>query len=361
MHLVGGRTPQPVDVPLWERIFAHRPLAKLHEELGRDDVWWEQWLEQPPDVAVALERIAAPVLFVTGWWDGALASTVSQWESTANASLLVGPWDSESVRHPRAEVGGLAWGPSAVVDPDELLVDWFARCFGGERLPGREARVFVTGRNEWTSVDGLAGSASPLWLSSGGRANTRRGDGRLVPAPAEAEQPADRFVHDPERPVMWQPGGGSFSRSGPKLVLDTSFATARDEVLAYESAPVTETTVLRGRPSARLWVQSTAEDADWIVALEDVFPGGGRSVHLAHGVLRAPAREPRELGIELTPLAHELLRGHALRLLVASSLGPLYGVNLGGGDYLRETEPRRSEHAVLHGGRYASRLEVPLA
>src|SRR5262249_47745482 len=152
--------------------------------------------------------------------------------------------------------GGVNWGPAALVDPDEVLVDWFGRRLGGEA--GRDARVFVTGRNEWSSIDGFDAAPKTLWLSSAGRANTRRGDGRLVTA-SGGEQPADRFVHDPDRPVPWQLGGGSFSRSGARLALDTAFATARDDVLVYDADPVAEPMLVRGRPVARLWVQSSAQ------------------------------------------------------------------------------------------------------
>jgi putative CocE/NonD family hydrolase len=231
----------------------------------------------------------------------------------------------------------------------------------------RGTRLFLTGRNEWTSPERLdAVERATLWLSSGGRANTRRGDGRLV-AESPGDATPDRFVHNPADPVPWQPHGGSFSRSSSaKLTLDTSFATSRDDVLVYDSEPMTSPVVVVGRALARLWVEGNARDADWVVAIEDAFPGGGRSVHLGHGIVRAGAvadverGRPYELAIELTPVAHEFLPGHVLRLLVGSSLWPLYAVNYGGGDYLHDVDPLVAEHAVFHQDEFPSRLELPL-
>lgn len=375
MQLVGGRTPQPVDVPPWIEIFRHRPLLTLHQALGREDVPWTEWLEGAPqlhslDLKNALSSLTAPTLFVTGWWDSELDATVRQWEAagTSNVNpghaLLIGPWDAEAVRHPHPRVGGVDWGPTASIDPDELLIDWFAAHLKEDRRPIRAAQIFVTGRNEWMTGDVFPDVAetSTLWLSSDGSANTRRGDGRLVSSAGEHAR-FDCFTHDPENPVPWQPAYGSFSRSAPaKLTLDTSFATSRDDVLVYDAHPVRSSLLLCGRPVARLWVHSDAHDADWVVAIEDVFPGGSRTVHLSHGTMRAHHEQegPLELAIELAPVAHELLPGHALRLLVASSLWPLYAVNFGGRDYLRDTVPRLSKHTVFHDAKFPSRVELPI-
>ncbi len=376
LHLTAGRTPQPVDVPRWADVFRHRPIATMPEALGRDDVPWAEWLDGPAglrslDLGERLAALAAPTLFVTGWWDSGLRGTLRQWEAAgahAAHALTVGPWDTQAVRRPRADVGGVPWGPSAVVDPDELLLEWFSGHLGGGEPPPRGARVFVTGRNEWSELDpgGRPAETATWWLASNGAANTRRGDGRLVPT-AEAGPP-DRFVHDPDRPVRWQPALGTFSRSKTgDMVLDTSFATSRDDVLVYDAPVVSSPALVCGRPVAHLWVRSDAHDSDWVVALEDVFPGGTRSVHLAHGIVRVGSLgaevgpEPLALTIQLSPIAHELLPGHSLRLLVASSLWPLYAVNLGGGDYLHDVTAHVSEHAVLHDEQHPSRLTVPLA
>jgi putative CocE/NonD family hydrolase len=369
MHLIGGRTLQPVDVPDWLQVFRHRPTASMHKELGREDIWWADWLNRAPeleslDLSASLSSLDAPTLFVTGWWDSASSTTIRYWEAASSSStqhaLIVGPWDDKATREPRESVGGIAWGPRSVLDPEELLVEWFSNTLRGTATPRRGAKVFVTGRNEWTSTE-ASGQPKTLWLASGGRANTRNGDGLLVSSVPKEGTP-DRFVHNPDQPVPWQPHGGSFSRSaGVDFTLDTSFATSRDDVLVFTGEPEVSAVLIVGRPLAWLWVESESEDADWFVSIEDVFPGGSRSMHLAHGVVRAAAREPVEIEVELTPLAHELLPGHSLRVCVASSLWPLYAVNLGGADYLHDTEPRISEHAVHHDSRYPSRVELRVA
>jgi putative CocE/NonD family hydrolase len=250
-----------------------------------------------------------------------------------------------------------------------MVIDWFRAHLEREAGAQRGARIFLTGRNEWVTREPLQPVPSPtvLWLASGGSANTRRGDGRLVTAVRDDTVP-DRFTYNPENPVPWQPGFGSFSRNGPtKLALDTAFATGRDDVLVYDAAATDSDVLICGYATAYLWVQTDAPDADWIAALEDVFPGGSSSVHLAHGIVRTAALDgvdpgkPLELAIRLSPIAHELLTGHSLRLVVTSSLWPLYAVNFGGEHYLDDAEPRISEHTVFHDSRFPSRIELPVA
>jgi putative CocE/NonD family hydrolase len=385
LHLVGGRTLQPADVPPWPKILRHRPLATMHEALGRPGAPWRDWVERAqagpgswPALRLdeILARSAAPMLLVTGWWDAGLMAAARYWDLARASSahrrhrLLIGPWDARSVRTPRLETGGVAWGPGSVADHDELLIDWFEGQLRGRGRPAAGVRVFVTGRNEWADLAEWppTGTSTTLWLTSGGAANTRRGDGRLVrDGPVDGGRP-DRFTHDPDNPVPWQPGHRPFTRSGraADLTLDTSFATTRDDTLVYTSPPVAASMTISGRGRVRLWAETDAADADWVVGIEDVFPCDGRSVHLAHGIVRARTvaafapGSPTVFEIPLTAVAHELLPGHSLRLVVASSLFPLYAVNLGTTDYLHGREPVLARQTIHHNMTYPSLVELPV-
>ena len=95
----------------------------------------------------------------------------------------------------------------ARLDYQEIMYGFFDRFLKGEtserlaKLP--KVSYFTMGSNKWQSSDTWPPrGAEPLtmYLSSGGRANTARGDGVLGSAPPEADKP-DTFVYDPMNPV----------------------------------------------------------------------------------------------------------------------------------------------------------------
>jgi putative CocE/NonD family hydrolase len=383
MHLVGGRVRGPVDVPVWDEIHRVHPLAAMHLALGRPDAEWPIWLEhldpRDPywsvlDLDALLAGHKAPTLLVSGWWDTNLEATSRHWRAMAarggaGHELVVGPWDTSRTRRPSSEVGGVDWGPAAAVEPEQILIDWFRKHLDSEHVVEESVvRVFVTGRNAWAHACEWppASDVEIWWLTSEGRANTRVGDGVLAAAWPSSDH-IDDFIHDPADPVPWQRHVTSFSRNNVTFFdLGSAHATSRDDTLCYTSAPATSPRTYAGRPRVHLVTETDLDDADWFVILEDVFPGGTRSVALSHGAVRAGTRpdfvpgRPTTFSIPMTEVAHEVQPGHALRLVVSSSLFPLYAINPGGTSYVHSSSSRRGRHRVHHGPAQMSSLELPL-
>jgi putative CocE/NonD family hydrolase len=396
MHLIGGRTVQPANVPPWKTIFRHWPLRTMDDALGRADIWWKDWLahldrDDPFWNALALaDRIAAlkvPGLHVTGWWDGAGAAAHYYYSaarrSGAPQRLIIGPWDSAAVRRPASVVGGFDFGPRSLIDLDETLLAFFdAQLRNGQSAdaeisrPGRSPRrtqsqVFITGRNEWITV----GKWPPdprkilhLYITSTLGANTRRGDGALsAAAPTAAAE--DGVTHNPRMPVFFQPQFQSFA-AGANLVefsLDQAHITAADEALVYTGVPLEKTLTVVGRPRVALNVKTSAADADLYILLSDCFPLGARDLHLSHGAVRLATLERFKAGetirveLEFDPIAHDFLPGHQIRLSVTPSLFPLYACNPQAMNYTSAAEPRTADIELLHGPPTLAYLVLPLA
>lgn len=389
MHLVGGRNVQPPGIPPWQSIFGHFPIREMDEALGRNDIWWREWLESRDgsswsafDLLDDIKRLRIPGLHITGWWDGASAASHRYYTAAAEGmpqDLIVGPWDSATVRRPAGRTGGFDLGPRATLDLDETLAAFFKTKFGAgpaaraaaprfERDRGG-AQVFITGLNEWTSLESWPASDSEavrLWLASGGGANTRRGDGRLDSEPSG--DALDSVTHNPAVPVRFQPEAFSFaqSASGASLTLDQAHITSRDEALVYTTAPLSAPLTIVGQAKVALTVQVDTADADIFVLLSDVFPAGARELNLAHGACRLATLRgftPNELcrvEIELDACGHVFLPGHAVRLTVTPSLFPLYARNPQGADYLGETKTAVATLRLHHGNTVMSVLELPV-
>src|SRR5690606_17944759 len=136
--------------------------------------------------------------------------------------------------------------------------------------------------NEWLAADEfpLPGTEpTPLYLHSGGRANTLNGDGRLSFDPPVSDEEPDHYVYDPldVARTLWH------LHEGP---VDDRVLSTRDDVLCYTSDVLTESLDVVGWVTARVWAASSALDTDWHVRLVDVHPDGSARF-LCRGALRA--------------------------------------------------------------------------
>ncbi len=387
MHLVGGRTVQPVNVPPWPRIHRHLPLNTMDEALGRDDTAWRDWLAHPDpgdsfwaalDLAERISTLETPGLHITGWWDGQLSAAhyyhAAACRGGAPQKLMVGPWDTAAVRRPAPKVGGFDFGPRSLIGPDETLIEFFDSCLKPDKPDLGEfpaARIFVTGRNEWATCRSWPTDSKDtltLHLGSTLGANTRRGDGILSAVPLQ-EGGMDVIAHNPAVPVDFQPRFASFSLEDTQasFSLDQAHITSRDEALVYTSEPLAQSITVSGCPKATLTVRTTAPDADVYLLLSDSFPAGMRDLHLSHAGTRLATLEsfrpgdPTTVELELGPIAHEFMVGHRIRITVVPSLYPLYARNPQTGDYLTGADPAMA-HIELHFGAHApALLRLPLA
>lgn len=385
MHLIGGRTVQPATVPPWPSIHAHLPLLTMDEALGREDIWWREWLTHldpndpfwaPLDLADSIAGLRIRALHVTGWWDAQITAALSYYQAAQRSGipqrLIIGPWDTAATRRPAAQVGGVDFGPRSVLDLDEILIKFFDECLRANvSVPLRaEANIFVTGRNEWRNqaewADAVGGPLI-LHMSSTLASNTRSGDGVLSSEPPK-DRSVDVITHNPKVPLDFQPQFVSFAAGANPLgfTLDQQHITGRDEALVYTTVPLQHSVAVNGSPRVTLNVRTSAADADLYVLLSDGFPLGGRDLHLSHSALRlstlksfVPGERIR-VELELNPIAHDFLPGHHIRLTVVPSLFPLYARNAHGENYVTDREIRIADIELHAGPGAPAYLVLPL-
>jgi hypothetical protein len=370
---------------------AQLPLTGLRPLTPENAPFFFEWLDHPAfdDYwrATAIDedysRIAVPALHVAGWYDVFLAGSVANFaglragagsdEARSRQKLLVGPWQHGP------------WKPllGAGEEASPIVVNEWQLRFLDQVVKGRESGVFaapvtayVMGEG-WRDLDGWPPSASrptDWYLRSGGRANSRFGDGFLS-AEAPGEEPADVFVYDPLVPVQSLGGHSccdeSLAPMGPR---SQESAEHWGDVLVYSSAPLLDDLVLAGDVTVTLYAASTAVDTDFTARLCLVDPDG-QSVNLEEGIRRARFRdslaEPSliepgrvyEYRIALGPLAVRLPAGHRLRLDVSSSDFPQWDRNLNSGGALgREGRAAAvvARQTVLHDRAHPSRVTLPV-
>lgn len=380
-RLTDGRVPQYPDAVDWLEVYRHRPLAELDEAAGfRSALWREECRHQTLDAwweplryQHRITEVDVPVLHVSGWYDDEEIGTPANFAAMAAAGkpgqrLLMGPWGHQVNAGRR--LGEIDFGAHSVVDLEAVMTGFLDEMVRGRAPdePAAPVRAFLMGADEWLDLEAWPPPASgerAFYLDSGGRANSRFGDGRLLDSPPSAGSPSDQWSHDPDRPVPFITAPSSSQIGGPD---DYSGVETRGDVLVYTSEPLEEALDAIGPVRLVAHVSTSAADADVHAKLLDVHPGG-LVQRLCDGVVRLRYREGHERELPVAPgtvyevevvmwdAAQRFLPGHCVRLEVASSAHPAFATNLGtGADDTRATEGVIAENVLHHDAAHPSRL-----
>jgi len=266
----------------------------------------------------------------------------------------------------------------ARLDYAELTYGWFDHFLKGEdnhvleKMP--KVKYFTMGLNKWQSSDTWPpAGAQPMtfYLGSGGKANTRNGDGALASA-APANDAPDKFTYDPMDPVPSY--GGNVCCTGNAVTggaFDQRKMEERPDILVYTSEPFKEGVEASGPIEVTLYVSSDVKDTDVSVKILDVYPDG-TAYNLDETIQRLRYREGydhppvwMESGkvykVALQPMttSNYFAAGHRIRLEVTSSNFPRFDRNLNtGGNNYDETHGVVAHNAVHHSKQYASAVTL---
>ena len=265
----------------------------------------------------------------------------------------------------------------ARLDYDALTFGWFDIFLKGEKsrlldtLP--KVRYYTMGMNKWQTSDSWpprGAETLKYYLSSGGNANTAKGDGVLTTKPPKQDKP-DAFSYDPMNPVPSH--GGNVCCTGNAVVggaLDQQKMEERDDILVYTTEPLKEGMEVSGPIELSLFVSTDVKDTDFTVKIIDVYPDG-RAYNLDETIQRARYREgyDKEVFMEkdkvykvtLGPLttSNYFEAGHRLRIEVSSSNFPRFdrNMNTGGRNY-DETTGVVAHNKVHHSAKYPTSLTI---
>jgi hypothetical protein len=265
----------------------------------------------------------------------------------------------------------------ARLDYDALTYGWFDHLLKGkdngllDTLP--KVRYFTMGLNKWQSSDTWPPTgARPItyFLSSGGNANSRNGDGQLV-ARAPSRDAPDMFTYDPMNPVPSY--GGNVCCTGNAVqggAFDQSTMEERPDILVYTSEPLREAVEVSGPIEVTLYVSSDAKDTDFTAKLIDVYPDG-RAFNLDETIQRMRYREgyDRQVFMEAGDVYRVVLGpmttsnwfdvGHRIRIEISSSNFPRFDRNLNtGGNNYEETSGVVASNRVHHSQQYPSQVTL---
>jgi len=388
-RMVDGRVMQYVDGIEWMDVYRHLPLVTMDERAGFSSIGWKRDLDhplldgywEPLRYQHRLGEIDLPVLHLTGWYDDELVTPSNFAAMTApghpardQQRLLVGPWPHTLYRHER-QLGNVDFGVGSLLDLEAYEIRWLDHVVRGlENGVSSESpvRIFVMGANIWRDEREYPLARTErrsYFLRSGGRANSRLGDGELsVERPTIEEEP-DVYTSDPSNPVPFLTDQVSSQIGGPD---DYAAVEQRGDVLCYTTPTLAEDLEVTGLVRLVLFCSSSALDTDFMAKLIDVHPGGFCQ-RLCDGMVRARYREgmDREAFLEpgrierfeltLWDTSQVFRAGHRIRLEIASSAFPKFDRNLQTGEPLATgTRMELAENRVWHTPDHASELILPV-
>src|SRR5579864_3671292 len=380
--------------PLKRDAYKHLPLADWGDRLKngapyladyiRNSSYGPYWTET--DLRTRFNQIDVPMLHVGSWYDVFQYDTLTMFNGMREHAmserarrgqrLLMGPWAHLlPYAVPTSKgTGDVDFGPEAAIELHAAHLRWFDHFLKGADngvLDEAPIRLFVMGENRWRDENEwpLARTRyTEMFLHSGGHANSLEGDGRLGPA-RPGDEPADRYVYDPDDPVPTRGGTALGLKAG---VFDQREIEQRQDVLVYTGETLASDLEVTGPVTMILYAASSAPDTDFTAKLCDVRPDG-YAQNIVEGVVRARFRDSLaapspivpervyEYRLDLWATSHLFKAGHRLRLEVSSSNFPRYDRNPNTGhDLFADAELARAHQSVFHDSRYGSRVVLPV-
>jgi putative CocE/NonD family hydrolase len=423
--LTSGHTAQDnlfADQKFWRTKFLdayrkHIPFKSLDSLVGNPSANFQRILKHPTADAYydamlptreQFQKIAVPILTITGQYDGDELGALTYYcdhlanapaEARAKHFLIIGPWDHAGTRTPADEVGGVKFGPGAMLDLNNLHRQWYDWTMKAGPKPAflkNQVAYYLlapgnSGANgEWKYADNfetLVANPKTFYLDSrNGDANGVFRSGSLVDATPSsrsgvqrgggtASTGADQFTYDP----LDTSRGENVEGADPKektAAIDQTFALSiGKDGLVYHSEPLPDEMPFVGCPAVSLWVSIDAPDVDLECDLYEIQPDGA-SIALWSDLRRLRYRESlREAKLvkpgqivhcDFNPgtfVARRLMKGSRLRLVVTAVNSILWQKNYCSGGVVAE-ETAKDAHTcnvqVYHDAEHPSAIQLPL-
>ncbi len=370
---------------------------------GDDDAFWKN--SGPSVVDHLAEYKDIPEYHTTGWYDswGLQVANLNFEELTKTKHslqrIIIGPWihSSESLTY----AGEAQFTDDAALDVSALQLRWFdhflkgidngvdreptVRIYvmgGGDAHKTLQGRIFVGGHwrdeREWPLARTVF---TPYYL---------HGAGLLSPGKPASDAPIT-YQFDPKNPVptlggnissqgalMFQGAADQRCRADFWLCTDTRPLSSRNDVVVFQTPPLTEDVEVTGPLVVKLWASSDALDTDFTAKLVDVYPPNsdfpnGVDLNIADSIVRARYRnslekpellkpgQPYEFTIQMYPTSLVFKRGHRIRVDISSSNFPRFDVNPNTGEPLNDNRRTEIAHNTIYlDSDHPSRIILPI-
>ena len=365
------------NIAFWKELMAHPNY----------DSFWQARNTRPH-----LKNTKPAVMTVGGWFDaenlfGALHTykSVERQSPGAFNVLVMGPWFHGGwARSEGDALGDVRFGSKTSefyrANIELPFFNFYLKDKGELKLP--EAYVFETGSNRWRTYD--------QWPPATAHTENLYFDakGKLSLKSPPLTRSFNEYISDPAHPVPFI-NNIAIGMTREYMVDDQRFAARRQDVVVYQTEPLTEEVTVAGPLQASLYVSTTGSDSDFIVKLVDVYPDnapdnspnptgmkmGGYQMLVRGEPMRARFRSSFENPKPMRPnqiekvefvmpdINHTFLKGHRIMVQVQSSWFPLVDrnpqkfVNI---YTAKESDFQRATQRIYTGGATSSHVKLSI-
>jgi hypothetical protein len=351
-----------------------------HPEQGP---YWDAYNPTPTDYAA----IDIPILAITGMYDNQQIGTLTYYRNfmkTAKADarsryfLVIGPWDHAGTRKATDNVGGVKFGPNALLDIPQLHLDWYGWTLKGGERPNflkKQVAYYIAGADQWRYADTLeaiTAKMQPLYLhSTGGAATDVLAAGAL--SADKTSSPPDHYLYDPRDTSNATLEAGLDSSS---MLDQTMIYAMRGKELIYHTAPMEKDINLSGFFRFSAWIGIDQPDTDFDVSISEIL-ADGTSIPLSSDLMRARYRESLrkpKLVATKKPLLYDfdsfafasrlVKKGSRLRLVIGPAQSISLEKNYNAGGLVAEESVKVARPVIVtlfHDAAHASALYMPIA
>ncbi len=410
----------------WTPVFNHRPLITADEVTGTQVPLYRQFLEHPTldDYWKQIQftekdftTIDLPTMTTCGWFDTDQPGALFYWNGIKKNSttgnndyLVIGPWIHSGTFEPVAQLSQIGDLPVPgaqveVLDNHLAFFDLYLKnttsqtnnnslndnstinLLNGSNISSNNksnlsrVTVYLTGLSKWINLNSYPTvdmNITPLYLVSGGQANTLGGNGFLE----WSDSSKDIYNNNTNATNNATSDSYTYDPANPRSVAMGSYAVNcistenRSDVLVYTTNTLEEPVMVLGPVFVELYAASDVKDTDFIARVLDVYPNG-TAINLGPeecgGAIRARFRqgfdkevllEPGKIEkyrIELFDIGHVFLKGHKIRLEISSSAYPMLQPNSNTGNPIAtDTQQQIAHQTIYHDEKYPSAVYLPL-
>ena len=359
--------------------------AKYYLDWMNHSVFDDYWKQFSPKLHYP--DIVAPALNISGWYDIFVPSTLRNYRGMRDhggskdaqkyTRVIMGPWTHMDFS---GKLNEFDFGENAsdeAIDLIQLKIDWYDHWLKGKPMKfdsEKPVKIFLMGANKWLDESDWPlpdTTYVPYYFHSNGDAKTENGGLSTI---KPKEEKSDTYVFDPLDPVptiggqVILPGDGAM---GPR---DQRPAEQREDVLVFETEPLTEDLCVVGWLKANLFVSSDCLDTDFTVKITDVDESGVSRL-LSDGILRMRYRDSMEktelmepgkiyeITVDVAATANTFLKGHRIRVSISSCNFPRFNrnSNTGGSIFFEKREEyKKAENTLYHDKQHPSHIVLPI-